>query len=228
MIERLFPYFGSKHSHAALYPPPRYDTIVEPFAGSAGYSLRYPDHDVILCDVNPVVAGLWRWLTQVDPEEIRALPLLRPGERIPDRVQGPARDLIGFWCTINGEHPQSRLVPCAAKRPAGFWDAKKRERVALAVTRIRHWTVYEIGYDAAPNGDATWMIDPPYQRQGKYYKYSVINYAYLSAWCQAREGQVIVCENLGADWLPFKPLAEWYAATRHGKGRRTSEVLWTR
>jgi len=35
----MFSYYGSKSKLAQHYPTPKYDTIVEPFAGAAGYSL---------------------------------------------------------------------------------------------------------------------------------------------------------------------------------------------
>jgi len=36
-------YYGGKWRAAPSYPSPRCETIIEPFAGAAGYSLRYPD-----------------------------------------------------------------------------------------------------------------------------------------------------------------------------------------
>lgn len=70
----------------------------------------------------------------------------------------------------------------------------------------------------------TLYIDPPYQNQGKYYEESTIEYDQLGDWClgQAKDGhQVIVCENLGADWLPFKPLVEL-----HGQKKKSVEAIW--
>lgn len=40
-------------------------------------------------------------------------------------------------------------------------------------------------------------------------------------WCKDRRGQVIVCENAGATWLPFEPLAT-IKATRG----TSQEVSW--
>lgn len=40
------------------YPPPQYRTIVEPFAGSAGYSVRYAHLNVVLCDVDPAITAV--------------------------------------------------------------------------------------------------------------------------------------------------------------------------
>lgn len=52
----MFPYYGSKSIVARLYPPPVYDRVIEPFAGSTRYALRYFDRDVLLVDkYEPVV-----------------------------------------------------------------------------------------------------------------------------------------------------------------------------
>jgi hypothetical protein len=39
-LEPMFTYLGGKWRLAPKYPPPIHDTIIEPFCGSAGYSLR--------------------------------------------------------------------------------------------------------------------------------------------------------------------------------------------
>jgi len=38
----------------------------------------------------------------------------------------------------------------------------------------------------------------------------------------SRNGQVIVCENTKADWLPFKPMVEM-----QGTMFRTTEAIWS-
>jgi site-specific DNA-adenine methylase len=56
----VFSYYGSKTKLVHLYPPPKHDTIIEPFAGAAAYSL-YGDHwqkQVILYDAYPKVAAV--------------------------------------------------------------------------------------------------------------------------------------------------------------------------
>ena len=58
------------------------------------------------------------------------------------------------------------------------------------------------------NQEATWFIDPPYNNAaGQRYRTRVSDYSKLGRWCRDRWGQVIVCENYGAEWLPFEPLA---------------------
>lgn len=47
----FFGYYGGKWRDAVKnYPAPEHAVIVEPFAGSAGYALRYPDRKVVLCE----------------------------------------------------------------------------------------------------------------------------------------------------------------------------------
>jgi len=52
-------------------------------------------------------------------------------------------------------------------------------------------------YETAPDIEATWFIDPPYQKMGRHYVHSlsVDQYGSLATWCQSRQGQVIVCEG---------------------------------
>lgn len=46
----LMSYYGGKGKRIGVYPPPEYDTIVEPFAGAAAYSLRYHEKKVLIID----------------------------------------------------------------------------------------------------------------------------------------------------------------------------------
>ena len=72
------------------------------------------------------------------------------------------------------------------------------------------------------NTEATWFIDPPYQFGGHAYVENKINFNHLSNWCKTREGQVIVCENTKADWLPFKPMIN-----NKGTHKITTEAIWS-
>ena len=47
----MFHYLGRKSDRfAKIYPEPKYNTIIEPFAGSAGYALHHYSKKVILCE----------------------------------------------------------------------------------------------------------------------------------------------------------------------------------
>ncbi len=225
----FFCYFGGKWRAARKYPTPQHDTIVEAFAGGAGYALNYSDRKVVLHEVDPTVYQLWDYLIHVSPAEILALPSAVAHE---DDVKGPeaAKSLIGFWLNKGGTTPKKTPSVWARSgiRPNSFWGQAIKERIAAQVTSIRHWKVLNTSYDTAENTPATWFVDPPYQGEcGRLYKYRTIDYKALGTWCQSRVGQVLVCEQDGASWLPFQPF-HTIKATPGARGKSYSkEVLWT-
>lgn len=233
----FFTYFGGKYRIAPHYPKPQYSTVIEPFAGSAGYSLRYHQRNIVLLEKDPVLAGLWKYLIRVPREEIEQLPLLLPEQSIDDfNICQEAKWLIGFWVNKGGAHPcktASRWMR-EGTRPHSFWGATIRQRIANQIDGIRHWKVIEGDYTQSPSIEATWFIDPPYELMGTHYKCSnrEIDFVALSDWCQSRPGQIIVCESEGATWLPFQP----FRVTRSIVGRQkltggktcnSHEVIWT-
>ncbi|MFO0578962.1 MAG: hypothetical protein U1A78_33580 [Polyangia bacterium] len=232
MIRPLRPfwsYYGSKYALAPLYPRPQHPLLVEPFAGGAAYALHYPDLQVLLIDKDPVIAGLWQYLIRVSESEILALR-----DDVDDVTQlGPvaaeARWLVGFWLG------RCRATPLQAGgawlrqhrrvRPASFWGAQAKRRIASQLRYIRHWRALCGEYRDAADRPATWFVDPPYLTKGgrRYREGSTgLDYAALGAWCRTRPGQVLVCEQAGAAWLPFERL-------RRAQGMRgfRDEVVWT-
>lgn len=233
-MKRLRPfwkYYGGKWRAAPLYPPPAHRTIIEPFAGAAGYSLLYHDRDVVLIERDPVVAATWRYLVSVSAEEIRSIPLLRGDQTVDDLVGvcQEARYLVGWWVNTGTVQPCKR--PSAWMRKGDkaycFWGESVRERIASQVDLIRHWRVVEADYRTAPEVEATWFIDPPYDGAGRYYKAQPGSFVDLGMWCRSRRGQVIVCENEGATWLPFRHLAHIKATTSRSGARTSNEAIWT-
>lgn len=219
-MKPFFTYFGGKYRLAPKYPAPRYDTIFEPFAGSAGYATRYPEKRVILCEKNEQIRAMWDWLTRASSYEVRALPLLEQGQSVSDLDVIPeAKTLIGFWCNKATTHPSKKLSAWSREYPKQFWGAEVRERVASQVSAIGHWKVYSDFTKV--DGWGTWFVDPPYQSQGHRYKEHNIDYDDLRDWCYRRKGQLIVCEDSAATWGPFKPFAQ--AKSRRGV---CNEVIW--
>ena len=54
-----------------------------------------------------------------------------------------------------------------------------------------------------------------------------MDYGQLSSWCKNRKGQVIVCEQEGAEWLSFRPFRTIKTTEgKHGKSKG-NEVIWT-
>jgi hypothetical protein len=227
----FFGYFGSKWLLAPRYPPPEHGTIVEPFAGSACYSLLYPNRRVVLAERDPIVAGVWRYLISVSEQEIMALPLLDHEQSVDEfKLPQEAKWLIGFWLQ-RASTPSVRATGWAKTRiqngttSGAYWDASIRARVARQLKWIRHWQLHEGNYwDLSLDKAATWFIDPPYEVAGKTYVHDFHNFAHLQHWSMTRKGLVIVCENEGAKWLPFKPFA--VARSNQGGAMTNREVVY--
>lgn len=227
----FFTFYGGKWRSAPRYPSPKYSTIIEPFAGAAGYSVRYPQRKVILVERDETIASLWKYLIQVTRSEIESLPLFPVGGHVDELDVCPeARSLIGFWlnkacaspCKTAGAWMRQGL------RPKSFWGPEIRYRIAMQVEAIKHWTIIHGDYSSAPDTKATWFIDPPYKLAGKLYRHSSrdIDYLNLARWCRTRLGQAIVCENDGADWLPFAPhITIKSTEGKHGKAK-SMEAIW--
>lgn len=58
----MWGYYGSKSKIIKYYPPPKFDKVIEPFAGTAQYSLKYWEKDILLIDKYDVIIRLWEWL----------------------------------------------------------------------------------------------------------------------------------------------------------------------
>lgn len=229
----FFTFFGGKWRAAPLYPAPAHDLVVEPFAGSAGYSVRYHERDVLLVDADPAIVATWRFLISADPDFIRSLPLtLEEGQKVRDLGLPEGADhIIGWWLN------KGMVSPCQTPskwmrdgwRPKSMWGPEIRERIASQVPKIRHWQVRQGSYVDVENQTATWFVDPPYQQAGRKYRHSskLLDFAHLADWCKSRQGQLMVCENEGADWLPFRPFANTKASEgRHKTSAISREVIY--
>lgn len=231
LLRPFFSYYGGKWRDTPRhYATPGHEMIVEPFAGSAGYSLRFAERKVVLCEIDPLLVALWKYLIRVSAAEIRAIPDVPLDGSVDDLKLIPeAAWLVGFWLNRGTASPRkhpSRWMRDQI-RPGSFWGERVRETIAKQVDKIRHWRVIEGGYKKCRiSRNATWFVDPPYQEAGTHYKYGpeFVDYDHLAAWCRSRKGQVIVCENAGADWLPFRDLTDT-KTTR--TGRRSPEAVWT-
>ena len=233
MRRPAFSYYGSKFRLARHYPPPMHDTIIEPFAGAAGYSIHHWHKGVILVDLDPHIAGVWEYLISSNPNEIRSLPLVESDTVIPDLdICEEAQWLIGFWSGQGVAYPRntpSRWPSEHDRSQNSGWSAATREHVATVSGRIAHWQIIHGDYTDAPDIEATWFVDPPYQEKGAHYRHgsSSIDYNVLADWSLSRSGQVMVCENGGADWLPFELFRRHRGTwTPEATEKVRSEVVW--
>lgn len=209
----LFPYYGGKGALVARYPGPYYDRIVEPFAGGANHALRHGERrQVDLYDAAPEVVAVWAWLIAATPAEVLALPVPEPGTML-TTYQGltdPERWFLAMWAEP-GSMKAWRATKVSGRGATAGW-AQARQRVAAQISAIDHWTVTLGTYNDAPDLEATWFIDPPYQGgaslAGDGYRHgrSSVDFAALGDWTRERRGQVIACDHEDATWLPFRPL----------------------
>lgn len=216
----MFYYYGRKKQIIRRYPLPRYDTIIEPFAGSAAYSLHSDNwkKDVILVERDEKVAGIWKWLIETaTPRELQRLPELRVGEKTSEflHIVHAATKMAFHFKTI-------KVTPVLARN----WEISRRHML-LNLHKVKHWKIICGDYQEAPDYHATWFIDPPYQGDsGLGYRHSSkhLDYGRLADWAVARKGEVICCEGSDGDYLPFKPLVDQKGIA----GKVSREVIFYR
>jgi len=228
----VFYYYGAKNRYAKRYPAPQHSLIVEPFAGSAGYAMRHLEQDgglrAVLVEKDPRVAELWRRLLGMSPEEVESYPLPDVGDRTTDYF---------IMCSA-ASNALAKCKTFKVTERAATEFRRMRRRVARILRAVRgRVEVIEGDYTRAPNDEATWFIDPPYQvpadsasraanPAGMGYARgcdaSSMDYRRLARWCRSRRGQVIVCEYASATWLPFRPLVN----AQNASGKKHLEGVW--
>ncbi|PSF38640.1 hypothetical protein C7H19_03795 [Aphanothece hegewaldii CCALA 016] len=198
----MFYYYGRKKQIAKYYPLPNFGVIVEPFAGSAAYSLYGNNWQkrVTLIEKDEQVANVWRWLIdEATPAKIKSLPDLKIGDKSSEflHIIHAATKMAFHYKTI-------KVTPVLARN----WEISKR-CMAENLFKIKHWEMICGDYSEADDLEATWFIDPPYKEEsGKGYRYSsnLIDYEKLATWAKNRKGEIIFCEGNCGDYLPFQPL----------------------
>jgi hypothetical protein len=176
--------------------------IVEPFAGSAGYSLHGNRwrKDVLLLDRDTRVVGAWEWLIgEATRATILALPDLHVGETSTEFLS------IASVATRTANSLNTAVVTPSM---VATWE-ESRSCLAADISKVKHWHVRAGEYADAPDVAATWFVDPPYHgRVGDGYAFGSprLDYVHLATWIRSRAGQTIACESGVADYLPFEPL----------------------
>lgn len=218
----MFSYFGCKSRISQLYPQPRHKEIREPMAGSARYACLHSNcRNIWINEINPTVYGIWAYLAQASVIDIEVLPNLGPGDSVWDHeyLCQAERDLLGFMINNGVAVPRH-----TATSWSGGQVAETKRRILKILPRIKDWKITNLDYKDMPNGEATWFIDPPYQKVHNPYPNGLINYNHLQKWTLERQGQLIVCEGKGANWLPFRNLT----SEHHGRRGETVELVYTR
>lgn len=217
----MWSYYGSKRRIVKCYPRPLHNKIKECFAGSAPYSIQYFENDVYLYDKYPVIIEIWKYLQQCSVNDILSLKCPAIGTVIGyDKYDcNPQRWLVGFMIARVQRTPANTVTSFGAQR----FDYDKK-RIADGLFKIKHWKIECISYELINDEIATWFIDAPYQFGGETYKESSkkIDFNNLASWCMSRSGQLIVCENTKADWLPFVPIKQI-----QGVAKQSVEAIFT-
>lgn len=221
----MWSYYGAKTNLVDFYPAPKHDKIIEPFAGTARNALKYFEHEVLLVDKYDVIVKIWQWLQKCSPNDVLKLPVVGAGQYFDEFTFDcpEAKWLCQFLHGCADYEPRKK--PTRRKtidRPKTV--PKRYKNVASNLFKIKHWRICLGSFDSIENQVATWFIDPPYQFGGHVYKCSNkhIQYKQLRDWSMARSGQVIVCENMRADWMPFKPII-----SQRGQLKTQTEAIYT-
>jgi len=205
----MWSYYGAKTNVIDLYPAPVHDKIIEPFAGTARYALKYWQKDVLLVDKYEVIIKIWKWLQLCSVDDIKKLPhQIKSGQTLEEFTFDceEAKMLMGFLVGYGLEKPRLTATRKHFFRPNFLnYSLKKIEQ---SLFKIRHWKIICASYEDIENQLATWFIDPPYQFGGGCYPESSknIDFEYLAGWSRDRIGQTMVCESLRATWMDFLPL----------------------
>jgi len=231
-FKSIFSYYGGKSRIAHLYPRPEHETIIEPFCGAASYSARWYNRQVHLYDADPITAAIWSFL--LDPSALELCHRLIPreveqGQRISEIIPRDAPEgllrLLQSEANV-GTQGARGIHDQITKLGAGNFK-RLLPKLEYWLPRISHWRFRQHDYREIKNVTATWFIDPPYNNPaGQRYRAQIDRYDLLANWCRARLGQVIVCENDGAEWLPFEPLVQRIGVTSRYQKSKAMEAVY--
>lgn len=235
----LFKWFGSKWQNSRYYPAPHASKIIEPFAGGAGYSLRFAYHDVKLAETDPHISALWAWLiNEACEEDVLEIPVEFPvgfDIRILPMSKGQQL-LVKNWQRTNNVGDCWTISPWG--NMPGQWTENARRRVSRELSLVKHWELHADGFQLLESPlkddpEITWFIDPVYMFNYKYRMKTAFDYERLSSAVHELKGQVIVCEAIcpktGAipNYLPFEFFRNSVTSRRaQGSNTHSKELMY--
>jgi site-specific DNA-adenine methylase len=214
----MFYYYGRKKKIVKCYPKPNYKVIIEPFAGAASYSFYHnlSVEKVILLEKDKQVFDIWNWLiNEATENNIKDLPNLKPGDSSTEFLH-----IIHAVSKMAFAYKKIKVTEVLARN----WEITRRVFLKH-FNEVKHWEIVCGDYTEAPDIEATWFIDPPYQGDsGKGYCHNnaLLDYSKLADWSLKRQGEIICCEGYGATYLPFIPLLDLKGVA----GKVSKEVIF--
>lgn len=202
---RFFKYYGSKMRIAKHYSKPRHDLVIEPFAGSAGYSVFWNVPKVKLYDKTEFVCKIWDFLIKCSEDDINRLPdYFTHIDQVKELPDGP-RQLVFRWLFTGNARTEIYNLDLSwhQRNPQSHWSPDVKRRLISQKPFIKDWTIECLDYKQIPNIESHWHIDPPYiGKAGIEYQNNnkTIDFDDLADWIYSRKGSVEVCEMEGANW----------------------------
>lgn len=240
MWKSVFSYYGGKSKIIDLYPEPQHDLIIEPFAGAAAYAFRHgrgPNGRAVwLNDLDERTASIWEFLLSPDASnwiERHWPALARAGSTYRDYLpdNAPAGLIELFRAEANQGTQGARGVHDQVTGMGEKCWPRTRRKFLEIIPQISHWRFTRRDYSQISRSTvATWFIDPPYSNSAgsRYRVGDRLDYRRLADYSRGVAGLVIVCENLGADWLPFRPFDHKRVSIRSRYQKADAkEVMWT-
>lgn len=229
--------FAGSAAYACHYPERKVILVEKDPAVAAvwRYLIATPAKRILELPLIPDAETLVSSLPGINQEERWLIGFnIHSGEARPrDKISNHCRDYRPPWQHHSRTDPKTGWQKPTAdtSQPLhegyeNFWGAKRRARIARQVDAIKHWVIVEGDYTSLPNYKATWFVDPPYEKAGKSYRFHDIDRAALGEWCLSRNGQLIVCEAVGATWLPFRELGNFKATPGVKRTGKTAEAIY--
>lgn len=235
--QSVFSYYGGKSKVSGKYPLPEHEWIIEPFGGAAAYSWRHREHhQVWVNDIDPVTISIWQFLQLPTAlEELtsvcKAHTTLETGTCISQICSANTTPgLVSLLQAELGRGFQGRhaVQDKITAWGVGYYWPRLLPKFRIVIPVVRNWKITNLPYQKLEfHKPATWFIDPPYNNiAGQRYRHHDVDFKELGIWCRARVGQVMVCENAGADWLPFRTLTTKGLGMAQNNKKAPGEVCW--